>query len=226
MAPTPLPVQPAAAGAAPIIAYGVPALVSSIAFLGMHWSQTAKPLLVETGNSLVIAFNASVDVLVISRNTMGLTATELGYIFRKDTEFDKEPTKEEAERGEAEARPNDATDKANQLTKEHEERKTGGMCTPERLAELEAQKRELCYNWDDGPDILGRKRLGDSMTCKKSLVLSAFQITVRARMNAACARVRDQIRKECFDGGDKDHREESRKSWENAVTCLNRSELK
>ena len=220
------PIQPAAAIVVPVAEVSAPYLIGAFNFLARNWAKGRLAYIV--GDA--VAYVRGVDILVSNSKIIKLTPEQIGNLI-KNADVAAPPTQEEAEAGIKEA-AQPVTSGAERLTKEHEESLraklggTGGNCTPDRLRELEAQKRELCYNWSDGPDNENRYRIGGSMTCGEEIALSAFQIMVRAKMNAACARIRDQIRKECFDGGDINHRSESKKSWGHVLTCLNRNELR
>lgn len=93
----PVQTQPAAVMLYPVVAYGLPVAAATFAFLSTYWQKNAKPLVVPSGDSAVVAFNWGVDVLFTIRDAMRLRAEDLGILFNSDNQEVAEPTQKEIE---------------------------------------------------------------------------------------------------------------------------------
>jgi hypothetical protein len=83
-------------------------------------------------------------------------------------------------------------------------RRPPGKCTEGRRNQLQDRVHQLC----DAKRSCDEE--GQKLTCKK--------ISARSRLSKACLTAREQIMRECYDGGDANHRKEARR----AAVALNK----
>lgn len=83
-----------------------------------------------------------------------------------------------------------------------------GNCNRDDLDRMEEAKDHFC----DAPEK-------GATTCKGGDTPS--QLLIKARVRAICARMRGKIMDECYDGGNRDHRDQAIGHWNAVRKCLN-----
>lgn len=204
----PLATTPAAAAAGlagPAIEGSAMAIASAFNYLSRGF-MTARPALMMAGR---VIYNFGADALMFNREAANLSATEIGRLSQAAAST-AAPTQGEVDDALKEANQ-PATARAIQLSDAHKADRTaggngtGGDCGPEKLQQMEADKDDIC---DQALKCTPNK------TAPENLFL--------ARLNAMCARHRDEIRKQCFDGGDDGHRRQSIDRWNAVQNCLDK----
>lgn len=134
----------------------------------------------------------------------GITPTEFGQLAQSYS-YGEAPTAGEVQVGLAgsDILKNPATVIAKKLSSE----KGSGNCKPEEKKAMEIAKEFFC-------------RAPEKKIFNCSRHMTPFELLVAARINAMCARQRDEIMQKCYDGGDDAHKRESHSMWQATKKCL------
>lgn len=198
----PLATMPAAAAglAGPALEGSAMAIATAFNYLSRSFMAVRSALQMNR----VILYTFGADALLLNRNAAGLSAAEIGRLSQAAAST-AAPTQGEVDDALKEANQ-PATARAIQLSKDHKDHRTGGDCGPDKLRQMESDKNEIC----NSP--------AGTLACDNTT--TAWQNLIRARANALCARHRDAIMKQCFDGGNDGHKEQSAGRWRAVKNCL------
>lgn len=192
------PVEPATAVPLPVPAViATSALMGAIVMLDPEWPEHRKALLAQGA----IIYNAGADLLLATKQALGLSDTQLGELSSLASQG------EAATLPEAESGIKRGTETPTPLAIELSKRGGPGNCDPNEHKEMEERKNLFC----NAP-------LSGALTCTSAA--EPIRNMVCARINALCARQREEIMNKCYDGGNAGHKTAAAQAWTSAKRCL------